>query len=125
MRISDWSSDVCSSDLNELFMDTVDRIGNPDLKPESTETYNGAIGFAKTFGDVSFSTEAGIFHTDITNRIQSTSGLTPNTYFNNTAVTQIRGLMADRTLAIGQQWSIDRKSVVEGKRVAVRGDRGG
>ncbi|MCJ2180708.1 TonB-dependent receptor plug domain-containing protein [Novosphingobium album (ex Hu et al. 2023)] len=92
---------------NELFMDTVDRIGNPDLKPESTETYNGAIGFAKTFGDVSISGEAGIFHTDITNRIQSTSGLTPNTYYNNTAVTQIRGLTADLNLAIGKQWTFN------------------
>ncbi|SFG29020.1 iron complex outermembrane recepter protein [Novosphingobium sp. CF614] len=92
---------------NELFAQSATLVGNPDLKPETTKTYNGAIGFAKTVGSVNFSGEAGMFHTDISNRIQSTSGLTPNTYFNNTAVTQIRGLTADLNLAIGQQWSFN------------------
>lgn len=90
---------------NELFAQSATVVGNPNLKPESTKTYNGAIGFAKTAGAVAFSGEVGAFRTDISDRIQSTSALTPNTYFNNTAVTQIRGLTADLNLAIGQEWS--------------------
>ncbi|MBT2188783.1 TonB-dependent receptor plug domain-containing protein [Sphingobium sp. H33] len=90
---------------NELFMQTVTQVGNPDLKPESTKTFNAAAGFAKLLGDVNVSAELGWFHTDISQRIQSTSGLTPNTYFNNTALTQIRGLTADFSLSIGKQWS--------------------
>lgn len=92
---------------NELFADSATTVGNPNLKPESTETYNGAIGFQKTSGSLNVSAEIGVFRTDITNRIQGTSGLTPNTYFNNTALTQIRGITADFNLAIGDQWSIN------------------
>lgn len=92
---------------NELFMNTPTQIGNPDLKTETTETYNGAVGFAKNWGDVNASAEVGLFHTDISNRIQSTSGQTPNTYYNNTAVTQIRGLTADFNLNIGKVWSLN------------------
>ncbi|MCT2401471.1 TonB-dependent receptor plug domain-containing protein [Novosphingobium mangrovi (ex Huang et al. 2023)] len=92
---------------NELFADSETLVGNPNLKPETTETYNGAVGFTKSFGEVSINGEVGIFHTDITNRIQSTSGLTPNTYYNNDALTQIRGLTAELNLNIGQQWSFN------------------
>ncbi len=90
---------------NELYAESETLVGNPDLKPESTETYNAAIGFAKDMGDFSLSAEVGYFHTDITNRIQSTSGLTPNSFYNNDAITQIRGITADLDLAIGDQWT--------------------
>lgn len=92
---------------NELYAESATTVGNPDLKPETTETYNGAIGFQKDLGGANLRIEAGLFHTDITNRIQSTSGLTPNTYYNNTAVTQIRGITADLDLAIGKQWVLN------------------
>ncbi len=92
---------------NELFAVSPTLVGNPDLKTETTKTFNGAGGFARSWGDVSFSGEVGAFYTDISNRIQTTSGLTPNTYFNNTAVTQIRGLTADLNLNIGSIWSFN------------------
>jgi iron complex outermembrane receptor protein len=92
---------------NELFAISPTVVGNPDLKPETTETYNGAAGFARAFGTVNVSAELGYFHTDITNRIQTTSGLTPNTYFNNLALTQIRGLTADFNLNVGKMWLIN------------------
>ena len=92
---------------NELRMETPTQVGNPNLKTETTETFNGAIGFAKTWGTVSASAEIGAFRTDISNRIQGTSGLTPNTWFNNTAVTEIRGLTAEVNLNVGSAWSVN------------------
>jgi outer membrane cobalamin receptor len=80
-------------------------VGNPDLKTESTETYNAAIGFSKNFGDFQINGEAGYFRTDIKNRIQGTSGVTPSTWFNNDRVTQIRGLTADLDLIFGKSFS--------------------
>jgi iron complex outermembrane receptor protein len=90
---------------NELFAQSLTTVGNPNLKTEETETYNGAIGFAETFGAVQVAGEVGGFRTDITNRIQATSGLTPNTYFNNDRVTEIRGLTAELNLNYGRQVS--------------------
>jgi iron complex outermembrane receptor protein len=91
---------------NELFANSPTLVGNPDLKTEETETYNAAAGVSTSIGQgVQLSAEFGGFHTDITNRIQSTSGLTPNTFFNNDRVTEIRGLMADLTVAVGEQLS--------------------
>jgi outer membrane cobalamin receptor len=92
---------------NELFADSPTTVGNPALQPETTKTYNGAFGYQHTSGDLTISAEIGAFRTDITARIQTTSGLTPNTYFNNTALTQIRGITADFNLAIGEQWSLN------------------
>src|SRR3990167_5503760 len=48
-----------------------------------------------------------MFHTDISKRIQGTSGLTPNTRYNNTAVTEIRGLTADVDLEITPEWKLN------------------
>jgi iron complex outermembrane receptor protein len=90
---------------NELFAQSLTTVGNPNLKTEETETYNGAVGFAETFGAFQLAGEVGGFRTDITNRIQATSGLTPNTYFNNDRVTEIRGLTAELNLNYGRQVS--------------------
>jgi vitamin B12 transporter len=92
---------------NELFAVSPTQVGNPDLKTEETETYNGAVGFSRDFGGVQINAEAGLFRTDITNRIQSTSGLTPNTYFNNAATTQIRGIAADLDVILGKNFSMN------------------
>jgi iron complex outermembrane receptor protein len=87
---------------NELGAESPTLVGNPNLQTEETKTYNGAVGYAKAFGDISVNAEFGYFRTDITNRIRTTSGLTPNTYFNDPAVTQIRGLTAELGLNIGK-----------------------
>ena len=87
---------------NELFAQSATVVGNPDLQTETTKTFNGAIGFTKSFGDVAVNAEFGAFTTDIKNRIQTTSGLTPNTYFNNARTTQIRGLTAELGVNVGQ-----------------------
>lgn len=87
---------------NELFRQEISIVGNPNLKTEQTKTFNFAAGFAKNFGGVYFDAELGWFKTDISNRIQTTSGLTVNTYFNNVAVTQIRGIAADVNLRLGE-----------------------
>jgi iron complex outermembrane receptor protein len=87
---------------NELGAESPTLVGNPNLQTEETETYNGAVGYAKDFGDISVNAEFGYFRTDITNRIRTTSGLTPNTYFNDPAVTEIRGLTAELGLNVGK-----------------------
>ena len=81
--------------------------GNPNLQTETTETYNGAVGFAQSFGNVYVSGEVGYFRTDISNRIRTTTGQTfqgapQNTYFNDPAVTQIRGFTADFDFRLGE-----------------------
>lgn len=87
---------------NELYAISATLVGNPDLKTETTKTFNGAVGFTKAFGNVVVNAEVGAFTTDVKKRIQSTSGLTPNTYFNNLRTTQIRGLTAELGLNVGQ-----------------------
>lgn len=109
---------------NELYREEPTIVGNPDLKTEKTRTFNFAAGFAKDFGGVYFDAELGWFKTDITNRIQTTSGLTPNTYFNNTAVTQIRGLSADVNLRLGETLSANvnftrQKAHLEGSKLQI------
>lgn len=100
-------------------------VGNPDLGPEETETYNAGFGIENTFGDMNFSAEIGGFYTDITNRISTFTinnvdntlpidaacgrndcnfGATYSTWYNNTAVTEIRGLTAEANLTVGQNW---------------------
>lgn len=86
---------------NELFFNSETVVGNPDLKPEETKTLNYGAGLQRTINGGHFVIDVGGFSTDITNRIQTTQGLTPNTRFNNDAVTEIRGLVAD----VGYQFS--------------------
>jgi len=90
---------------NELGAQSPTLVGNPNLKTEETETYNGAVGYSETFGNLSVNAEFGYFRTDITNRIRTTSGLTPNTYFNDPAVTEIRGLTAELGFNLGKTLS--------------------
>jgi outer membrane receptor for ferrienterochelin and colicin len=97
--------------------------GNPDIQTERTETYNVAAGFAKNFGRVALSGEVGYFRTNIKGRIQTTTGglvtvpllnasgvlvptqATQNTFFNNDALTEIRGFTADFDMRIGETTS--------------------
>lgn len=90
---------------NELFAESPTLVGNPDLKTEQTKTFNGGVGFSQEFGNVQVNAEVGAFRTDVTNRIQTTSGLTPNTYFNNDRITQIRGLTAELDVRVGKGFS--------------------
>lgn len=90
---------------NELYAQSATLVGNPDLKTEETKTFNGAVGFARALSGFQVSGELGLFRTDISDRVQTTSGLTPNTYFNNDAVTQIRGATADLTFTLGDSFS--------------------
>jgi iron complex outermembrane receptor protein len=88
-------------------------VGNPDLEAEETETYNAGVGFERRYDGFSVTAEVGGFHTEISNRIQTTTDLrvpagggfpARNTYFNNTALTEIRGLTADLNLTVGRSW---------------------
>jgi outer membrane receptor protein involved in Fe transport len=103
-------------------------VGNPDLGTEETETYNAGFGIEETFGDIGLFAEIGGFYTDITNRISTFTinntdaslplidcasgvdrndcdfGPTYSTWYNNAAVTEIRGLTAEVNLTVGDQW---------------------
>jgi iron complex outermembrane receptor protein len=92
---------------NELFAESPTLIGNPDLKTEQTKTFNGGAGFSQDFGNVQVNAEVGAFRTDVTNRIQTTLGLTPNTYFNNDRITEIRGLTAELDVRVGKGFSFN------------------
>ncbi|MEO6217780.1 MAG: TonB-dependent receptor plug domain-containing protein [Sphingomonas sp.] len=92
---------------NERFIQTVTLVGNPDLKTETTRTFNGAVGVAGEFDGGGYSLEAGYFRTDIGNRIRATAGLTPNTYYNDEAVTQIRGITADVNFNLGSTFTFN------------------
>jgi len=91
---------------NELFARTETFVGNPNLQPEETETYNFGVGLDRAFGGGRLRAEVSAFSTDITGRIRSTSGLTPNTRFNDPAVTEIRGFTADLDTFITPEWSL-------------------
>lgn len=98
--------------------------GNPDLGVEETETYNAGFGMTQDFGSIGLSAEIGAFTTDITGRIGTRTvdnpltnptvptsprvrpGFAPtySTWFNNAAVTEIRGLTAEVDLTVGDQW---------------------
>lgn len=93
---------------NELFAESPTLVGNPNLRTEETETYNGAVGFSKSWSNgLQINAEVGAFQTDITNRIQATSGLTPNTFFNNDRLTKIRGVAADLDVILGRSFSFN------------------
>jgi outer membrane receptor protein involved in Fe transport len=89
------------------FTGQITSIGNPDLQTEETETYNAAFGIRHSFQGADLFVEIGGYQTDITNRIQTTAGLTPNTWFNNSAVTEIRGWTLEVDLKLGEQWSFN------------------
>lgn len=95
-------------------------IGNPDLLPEETETFNTAIGYTHEFGQSVLFMELGGFKTEVTNRISTTSGRpiivtnpitglqTPvDTFFNNNFVNEIQGWTAEVDLKIGEQWAFN------------------
>ncbi len=97
----------------ELNNETSTSVGNPNLMPEETKTYNGAIGFNRQFKDVAVSVELGGFKTEITDRIQGTTDFripagngfaARNTFFNNTALTRILGATADVDVNVGRNW---------------------
>ncbi len=95
-------------------------IGNPDLLPEETETYNAALGYTHNFGTTRLFVEVGGFQTEVTNRIGTTSGrpitvanpvtglqTTVDTFFNNSAVNEIVGWSTEIDLNIGEQWGLN------------------
>lgn len=111
----------------ELRNDTSTTLGNPLLQPESTKTFNGAVGFNRDFGDLAVSFEVGGFKTEVKDRIQGTTNFpipatgtfgTRNTYFNNKDLTKIDGLTADFNLNIGQAWRINLGYTAQNARLA-------
>jgi len=102
--------------VTELRNDTATVKGNPDLQTEETETYNGALGFERTFGDVAVQAEVGGFKTEITDRIRTTTDFpvppqdgfpARNTYYNDPAVTRIVGVTADLNVNVSRMWRVN------------------
>src|SRR3546814_6907764 len=49
MRISDWSSDVCSSDLGRSYSVQSLTSGNINLKPEKADTFTAGVVLSPSF----------------------------------------------------------------------------
>src|SRR3546814_20603278 len=94
MRISDWSSDVCSSDLGEV-------VG----RPEHGWGQGPVVGWADAV-------------TEVVGEAQTVGllGIPGDVE---------RAVVVQPVVERAQADEVDRKSVVEGKRVSVRVDRGG
>lgn len=90
---------------NELFRNTEDLVGNPDLETVETESYNFGFGLKRQLAGRPFSAEIGGFVTDIDNRIDTTDNQMPDTYFNAEGTTEIRGVTADIEYRITERWS--------------------
>src|SRR3546814_14674367 len=97
MRISDWSSDVCSSDLTAVFLGEAQR-----LREARQRVFRGGRG------------GLGQPRQAVRGDQAAARGLRP---LQRAVVDGVE----ERRLVVGQ----DRKSVVEGKRVAIRLDLGG
>src|SRR3546814_18901792 len=107
MRISDWSSDVCSSDLaTSLLVDTSDGAWRRGLEAAAVELRR-ALEFG--FSDAEVAEQVARIRSSLENAARSSA-----TQTNNALVAAALGLIDDA-----------RKSVVSGKRVEVRLARGG
>lgn len=103
---------------NELFFNSPEVVGNPDLKPERTKTLNVGAGLFRTLYGRVFALDVGAFRTDITDRIETTTGLRPNTRFNNDRLTEIRGLVGDIEYEFSDNWSVNFSYTRQKARVA-------
>src|SRR3546814_11275460 len=117
MRISDWSSDVCSSDLDAnglINIAAFEALLGRDVAVVSVMAVNNEIGTIQpleTIRDRAFRIGA-FFHTDAT---QAPAAM-PNV---------VAEWGVDAASFSGHKIYGDRKSVVEGKSVSVRVDLGG
>src|SRR3546814_17699092 len=121
MRISDWSSDVCSSDL-------AIRLGEDDYKVFGGRANEGAVIVSQEDYPVDFSRNLACrvgnivpidtFETAVrsVNAYTQTIGIYPE---------RLKEALRDRLAFQGAQRIVDRKSVVLGKSVSVRVDLGG
>src|SRR3546814_20056369 len=113
MRISDWSSDVCSSDLSR----GRSMIGNGAVSALSELAQHGWKSCVSGLG----SSYSDSFHIEIEHKL---NGLRPTRARLTPAQTAGRKLGACRRLPSSRR-SRDRKSVVKGKSVTVRVEFGG
>src|SRR3546814_11849852 len=118
MRISDWSSDVCSSDLPGSFDVMVTENMYGDILSDLAADLMGGLGMAPS-GDIG--AERAVF--------QPCHGSAPDIAgqgrANPTAALLSAAMMLDWLAERpGEPKAADRKSVVEGKRVSVRVDLG-
>src|SRR3546814_11886329 len=120
MRISDWSSDVCSSDLDGLKApdtNTVWAARGDKLTPSTPVTLRWNNGQGQIF-EIKLAIDQDYMFTvtqKVTNTGKGAAAVRPYGYISH------KGVSADPS-----SWTIqDRKRVVEGKSVSVRGDQGG
>src|SRR3546814_11410372 len=117
MRISDWSSDVCSSDLT----DSTIIVTAPQLTSEAEERA------AKTAGGVDV-----VSHRDYADKsivsLRDTLAFSPGVYVQPRYGQEVRISIRGSGLSRGYHLrglTLDRKSVVSGKSASVRVGRGG
>src|SRR3546814_15873667 len=123
MRISDWSSDVCSSDLSPavgiLSITRHPFLWGTGLWALSHLLANGDLGSIVMMGGIDILSFGGMQHID--QRRESHLGASWGPMKLTTSVVPFAAALAGRTKVA---WR-DRKSVVTGKSVSVRVDLGG
>src|SRR3546814_11508990 len=125
MRISDWSSDVCSSDLTEIWITSQEQVRVSD--PE--RTIIDGLDHPQFVGGVT-EVDRGLWMKRDTLRvalmIDYALRLGVGAVIRRLGyLLEFYGLADAAALVPLRAWLTDRKSVVSEKRVAVRGDLGG
>src|SRR3546814_17311815 len=127
MRISDWSSDVCSSDLMfGAILDIVAAIGAAEIDVPARSLAAKAAGEREVaFLQRVVRREAvGIDLDDVLVAVRAAAGLADARVAIADGATRIGGDVAERQAARLRAFE-DRNGVVEGKRVDIRLDHGG
>ena len=87
----------------DMNMWSVHYVGNPNLKPEKSETYEGGLDFSYTSFDVGFT----YFHTDFKDKIESYTKTNGDTSYRNLGKAEIEGIEGSFSYDIGSLFSWD------------------
>src|SRR3546814_12475326 len=122
MRISDWSSDVCSSDLT-LVSAARTRSGQAGLRTPNSECRFAYPSKIELFFLLGLEASGAYLASSSSPRFVPPGA--DNRNKRNASPDEVGGALAGHSKARWQAWELDRKSVVEGKRVSVRLELGG
>src|SRR3546814_20170009 len=118
MRISDWSSDVCSSDLGE---EDYSRTGTIDFVDNALSTGSGTIGVRAIVPNADGKLRPGMF-----GQLQlAASAPQPAVMVPDTAIVTDGARRVVYVIGAKDVVPAGRKGVVQGKRVSVRVENGG
>src|SRR3546814_4012991 len=103
MRISDWSSDVCSSDLGQLLFENGNVTNRVIAEHYETSEYNN---FYSPFADVNTLND-GTVRNGWERKMRTLFGYDPNYDFPNNANSDQLGLMKSKTNGLSNQLDVE------------------